>query len=283
MAGAERSANKPGFSLHLALAVTATAYLVECLWMVTHEAGHGWTALLLGGTFVDWYIAPTVVGFSWIDVNSPAYWPHAWNWVLAGGALTGVAISLFFLLAAWLSLKRRKRTWLGVFLAFAATDLSIMNVAYILYSIWGRWGDGYELVRGGVPPVVLYAAASVVILGPGLLGIALLWRALSPYLRLRKAREIWAMLIALYIPLYTYALLKAYLLLPEHYPRKRTQAIVVLVASLPVAALVALLGRFARLQDNVPPQRLRSCTVAGLVLLALAVEILFSLYFGFDL
>jgi hypothetical protein len=266
----------PRFSWRLAVALPTTYALVSLLRLTLHEMGHAVVAIMLGGQFAGWYLAPGVVGYCWWREVPPEIQRWGQPLITAGGTIATTVLGSVLFLAAVL-VRQRWSGWAAFTLALAGVFFLSYDLLYLAAGPLIRWGDGLALLRAGVPAPVLYGLGLLGGLFLVLVGLPFVLRAMAPFLPVRTIPQVGAALVALILPLFLYGVLKTGLLYPELRTTSLAQFGAVL-AGLPALAVPVWLvrGRPAAAAQRILP----AWVPAGLALLWVAVEILCVSYFG---
>lgn len=269
------------FNGGLALALPASFYLTDTLRMLVHEMGHGWMAKLLGGEFLGWYLAPSVVGY--------AYWRYPENsalsklWldflVTSGGLLATLLFWGLVLMIVNYEMHRRQN-WLLSVLAIGGVLAIASDLAYFTLSPFLSWGDGYELSQL-LSPWTAVATGLLFLFFLFPTGLNLMARAIRPYLNLDTVARLSSFLLVTLIPSTLYGTVKAGLFLPEQTQIQLIALGSVLVVGIFGSPLAWPVMRSELCQPLARPAYLPIWLVLLLVLLVLAVEFSCSWYFGF--
>ena len=275
-----RSQRPSRFNGKLALALPASQFVLGTLGLIVHELGHGLTAVLLGGTFVRWYLAPAVVGYATYQMPVDSiYADHIISGLITAGGVFWTI--LFWGITAMIvnyELYRRQNFILSSIALGSVWGIS-SELAYIGIGPIIKWGDGYELAQEfslwvPVTSVILLALFWV------LFGFPFLARTLRPYANLDTGPRLWAFLIAAMLPNALYATLKAEIFFPEHTERKLIFMAATIIGLIVITFVGWPLTRNQWRDPGVRPVYLSGWTTLVLVFLVVAVEFAAAWYFG---
>lgn len=274
--------NNNSTPIRILLALVPFTFISGTLSLVVHEViGHAWVSRWFGSVENSFYVAPGIVGYaSWNNPDGVTLVQR--NIISAGGAVSGMVFGLgLFLLAVLLA--RKSQHWIHGMLAIGGALSFGSDAAYLAISPLIEWGDGYSLLRNGVPPYVFVIFG--VVSTSFLLGIFIprAVKMLSSYYDATSFLRAWAVFAAVMIVPYFYNLAKAYLFFQEHFPRKVIYLCLTLVLSPLIGFVVYKSPLLSKNHQSPATRKMPATGVVVLWVIAVIMEIGFTLYFGLNM